>query len=92
MSSWLQPLAFAMLLTSLYVLRFRGWKRPLAVALYFAFFATLEIVATRWLLPPDAFGPELAWLCLGLTVPVLAAAALVWRIESRAGARRVDDA
>ena len=31
MDSALDGLAFSLLLTSLYVLRFRGWQRPMAV-------------------------------------------------------------
>ena len=79
----LNPIAFAILLTSLYVLRFRGWRRPGMVALYFLFFAGLEIIATRHFLPAGAFGPGLGVVCLGLTVPVLTATFLVWRHEKR---------
>ncbi|MEM9177757.1 MAG: hypothetical protein AAGC67_21310 [Myxococcota bacterium] len=84
MESVLNPLAFATLLTALYVLRFRGWKRPLAVVGYFVFFAALEIGATR-MLPPGAFGSGLGILCLALSVPVLVAAWFVWRLEKRQG-------
>ena len=84
MESVLNPLAFATLLTSLYVLRFRGWKKPLWVAGYFVFFAALEIGATA-MLPPGAFGSGLGILCLSLSVPVLVAAYLVWRHEQRQG-------
>lgn len=84
MESLLNPIAFATLLTALFVLRFRGWKRPLAVVGYFAFFAALEIGATQ-LLPPGAFGSGLGILCLALAVPVLIAAYLVWRHEKREG-------
>jgi hypothetical protein len=85
MQSILNPVAFAILLTSLYVLRFRGWQRPGRVGLYFLFFAALEFVATRFFLPPGAFGPGLGWLCLGLSAPVLIAAYLVRRHEGRHG-------
>ena len=81
LESILNPIAFSILLTSLFVLRFRGWQRPVHVACYFAFFATLEIVATRYFLPPGAFGSGLGYLCLALTVPVLIAAYLIWRLE-----------
>ena len=84
MESILNPLAFATLLTALYVLRFRGWNRPLAVAGYFVFFAAIEIGATQ-LLPPGAFGIGLGILCLGLAVPVCVAAWFVWRQEQRQG-------
>ena len=85
MESFLNPLAFATLLTSLFLLRFRGWTKPRAVVLYFVFFATLEVVATHFFLPPGAFGPGLGYLCLGLTVPVLIAAYLVRRHELHEG-------
>ena len=81
----LNSLAFALLLTSLFVLRFRGWKRPIAVLLYFVFFAVVEVLASRYFLRPGAFGPGLGYLCLALTPPVLIAAFLVWRHEKRSG-------
>ena len=81
----LNPIAFAILLTSLYVLRFRGWRTPLVVAVYFIFFAALELVASHYFLPPGAFGVGLGYLCLGLTVPVLIATYLVWRHERSQG-------
>lgn len=77
------PVAFAILLTSLFVLRFRGWRRPLLVVVYFMFFAMLEIGASHFFLPPGAFGPGLGYVCSALTVPVLVAAYLVWRHEKR---------
>lgn len=82
---WLNGVAFALLLTALYVLRFRGWTRPGRVVGYFAFFVTLETVATRYLIPPGAFGPTLGIVCAALTAPVLIAAFLVWRHERNQG-------
>jgi hypothetical protein len=74
-------LSFSLLLTSLFVLRFRGWNRPGMVALYFVFFLVAEVSASHFFLPPGAFGPGLGYVCLGLTPPVLIAAYLVWRHE-----------
>lgn len=81
----LNGFAFALLLTSLFVLRFRGWRRPGLVLAYFGFFAVLEMAASRFFLPPDAIGPELAWVCFGLTLPVWVAAGLLWRHEKAQG-------
>jgi hypothetical protein len=81
----LNPIAFATLLTALYVLRFRGWTRPRRAFLYFLFFALVELVAAHRFLPPDAFGTGLGYLCLALTVPVGIAIALVWLHEQRQG-------
>ena len=85
MESALNGISFALLLTSLYILRFRGWKRPIAVCLYFAFFVVLEVVTSHYFIPPGAFGAGLTYVCFGLTVPVLVAAFLVWRHEHRQG-------
>jgi hypothetical protein len=83
--SALNAISFALLLTSLFILRFRGWKRPIAVVVYFAFFVVLEFAASHYFMPPGAFGSGLAIVCFGLTVPVLVAAYLVWRHERRHG-------
>ncbi len=85
MESGLNGLSFALLLTALFVLRFRGWKKPWAVAAYFAFFVALEIAASHFFMPPGAFGSGLAIVCFALTIPVLVAAYLVWRHERRHG-------
>lgn len=83
MESALNGFSFGLLLTSLYILRFRGWNRPIAVVVYFAFFVILEIVASHYFMPPGAFGSELSIVCFGLSVPLLIAAVLVWRHEKR---------
>jgi hypothetical protein len=83
MHSVINGLAFTLLLTSLFVLRFRGWKRPVMVGVYFVFFFVLEVSASHFFLPPDAFGPGLAYVCFGLTVPVAIATYLVYRHEQR---------
>jgi hypothetical protein len=85
MEAVLNGFSFALLLTSLFVLRFRGWNRPGMVAAYFLFFLVLEVVASHYLLPPGAFGPGLGYVCLGLTPPVLMAAYFVWRHERAHG-------
>jgi hypothetical protein len=85
MNSVLTGLSLALLLTSLFVLRFRGWKRPGLVFIYFLFFLVLEGAASHYFLPPAAIGPGLGYVCLGLTVPVLAAAYFVWRHERQHG-------
>lgn len=88
MESVLNGLSFALLLTSLYILRFRGWNRPLAVCVYFLFFVVLEIGASHFFTRPGAFGSGLSIVCFGLTVPVLVAAFLVWRHERRLNEER----
>jgi len=78
--------AFALLLSSLFALRFRQWGRRSTVALYFGAFFLLELGANHFFIPPGALGAEIGWLCLGLTLPVLVATLLVRRYES--GQRR----
>lgn len=62
------------------VVRFIG---PFAVICYFVFFVTIEMIASNYFLPKDAFGTAFSWLCLGLTAPVLIAAFVVRRLENR---------
>ena len=85
MESVVNGFSFALLLTALYVLRFRGWRKPRTVVAYLIFFVVLEIFASHYFLPPGAFGSGLAIVCFGLTVPVSIAAFLVWRHERRHG-------
>ncbi len=81
MSSLVNPVGVGLLLASLYMLRFRAWRRPIVVVVYFAFFTTLEWIAAHYFLPPGALPNAIGWLCLGLTVPVLVATFLVRRHE-----------
>jgi len=81
MESVLNGFGFALLLTSLFVLRFRGWKRPGWVVVYFLFFLVLEITASHFFLRPGAMGPGVGYVCLALTPPVLVAVYLLRRHE-----------
>ncbi|MBK7952044.1 MAG: hypothetical protein IPK00_25670 [Deltaproteobacteria bacterium] len=83
--SLVNPVGVGLLLSALYMLRYRAWRRPILVVAYFAFFTSLEWVAAHYFLPPDALPSVIGWLCLGLTVPVLVATWLVWRQEQRHG-------
>ena len=81
--SILNPLGVGLLLSSLYMLRFRAWRRPVLVIAYFAFFTSLEWIAARYFMPPGALPNEVGIVCLGLTLPILVATFLVWRNEQR---------
>jgi hypothetical protein len=77
------PVGFGLLLSSLYMLRFRAWRRPVLVVVYFAFFTSLEWIAARHFMPPGALPNAVGYLCLFLSLPVLVATVLVWRQEQR---------
>jgi hypothetical protein len=51
------------------------------VVFYFVFFAALEMAVSHFALPPGAMGPEVAWVCIGLTLPVWVAIVLLYRHE-----------
>jgi hypothetical protein len=61
----------AVLLTAAFALRFRYWDNPKVLAVYFAAFFAIEIVAGHFFIPDGAMGIEIALVCLGLTVPIL---------------------
>jgi hypothetical protein len=72
----LKAIPFACILTALFALRFRMWRRPKALTAYFAFFFGLHWFGERYLLPPEAFGWEVAVVLLfitGLLVAVIVA-------------------
>ncbi|MBK7952014.1 MAG: hypothetical protein IPK00_25500 [Deltaproteobacteria bacterium] len=48
MTSFVNPVGVGLLLASLYMLRFRAWRRPILVVVYFAFFTTLEWIAAHY--------------------------------------------
>jgi hypothetical protein len=79
----LTALATAMLLTSLFALKFRYWGRPRLLAGYFVFFGALEWVGYHYFLPEDAMGPWLAYLFFFLTIPVVGAIVVIRRLEQK---------
>ncbi len=81
MESIVNPLGFGLLLTSLYLLRFRAWRRPATVVVYFVFFTGLEWIGAHYFIRPGALPPTIGYLCLFLTLPVLVATAIVWHQE-----------
>ena len=73
------------LLTAVFALKFRYWRRPGILTLYAALFFGLEWVGHRYLLPQEVFGAWLGYLCLALTVPVVVAIILLDRYEQKMG-------
>ena len=66
-------LSFASLLTAMLAFRFELGRRPVLLASYFAFFASLEMAAETYVLPPEVFGPEVGIVLTVLTVLFIAA-------------------
>ena len=66
MVSTINAIAFATVLTAGFTLRFRVWREPIKVLLYFSFFVILEVLAHRYAMPEIAFGIELAYVCFSL--------------------------
>ncbi len=60
--------SIAAALTAIFAFRFRTWKVPRRVAIYFAGFFVIELCAERLLLPPGTLGPEVAAVCLGIAL------------------------
>ena len=73
--------AFALLLTSIFALRFRHWQHPGVLTAYFLFFGSVEWLASRYLLPPGAMGIELAYACSGLALLIIVATYFIRRYE-----------
>lgn len=73
------------LLTSIFALKFRYWRRPVVLTIYALVFFVIEWVGHRYFLPEDLFGAWLGYLCLALTVPVVVAIVLLDRYERKMG-------
>ncbi len=73
--------SIALLLTSVSAFRFSNGRRPLFLTGYFLVFFSLEWLLAHFILPPDVFGLEIAWVCLGLTVPFVIGIVLTERYE-----------
>ncbi len=81
--SLVTSLGVTALLTSVFALKFRYWKRPRVLAVYAVVFFGLEWVGHRYFLPEGVFGPALGYLGLSLSVPVIIAIILIDRYEKK---------
>lgn len=69
---------FGLCATTIFAFRFSAWGEPRRLARYFVFLTTIEWVGERYLLPPGALGPEIAFVYLGIAL-LFGIAALVRR-------------
>ncbi len=76
-------LSFALALTLLFGFRHGAWRRPRYLLAYFCFFFAVEWAAEAWLIPPGAFGIEVAYVCLGIAALCLIALYITRRAERR---------
>jgi hypothetical protein len=53
--------------TAVFAFRYAMWGEPWRLLRYYAILFAAELAAERFLLPPGALGPELAFVCLGIT-------------------------
>ena len=88
MTPWINAVGIAAVLTALFALRFRTWRSPRLLSLYFIFFFSIEFTVARVVLPPDAFGPEVGFVCLGISALVAMAIVGVDWYERQNGENR----
>jgi hypothetical protein len=88
MVSVLVGISIAALLTSLFAFRFDLGRERALLAGYFAFFLVIEWIATRFFLPPDALGSEVAAVCFVLAI--IFAMATEYRQKKEAEARATE--
>ena len=87
MTPWINASGIAAVLTALFALRFRTWRQPRMLLLYFLFFFTTEFVVGKWVLPPNAFGPEVGVVCLVISALTTVAIYGIDRYEKSTGQR-----
>ena len=85
MTAWINAAGIATVLTALFALRFRSWRNPGVLLMYFGFFFSTEFVVAQFILPPQAFGPEVGFVCLGISALTAAAIYGIDRYEKSTG-------
>jgi len=80
-SPFFVSLSVALAFTLLFGFRHGAWRRPRYLLGYFAFFFALEWAAEAWLIPPQALGHEVAYVCLGISALCLIALFITRRVE-----------
>jgi hypothetical protein len=68
MVSILVGVSIAALLTSLFAFRFDAGRKPWLLTGYFTLFLVIEWIASRFFLPKDALGIEVAAVCFCLAI------------------------
>lgn len=81
MTTFLVSLSIALVLTLMFGFRFGAWRNWKRIVSYFVFFFALEWAAEAWLLPPDAFGIEVAYVCFGISALFVVAILVTQRLE-----------
>lgn len=67
----INALGLATLLTAGFALRFRYWRNPKVLVVYFAVFLVVEWIAGHYFIPPAALGLEVGLVSFALTVPMI---------------------
>ena len=84
-SAFVVSFSIALALTAFFAFRYRVWKRPGLLAAYFVLFLAAEWAAEEFLLPPDALGLEVAYVCFGMTILFVAAILISSRVAGEPG-------
>jgi len=87
MVSLVVAFSIASVLTAIFAFRFRNSRRPWLLVGYFLVFFVAEWVASRFFIPPGAFGMEIALVCFPLAAIFVVASILSHRWEADDDAR-----
>jgi hypothetical protein len=74
-------LSIASLLTAMFAFRHEAGRNPRVLVGYFLLFFAFETFAEHFLVPPGALGIQVAYVCFALTIPFVAAAVIVRKLE-----------
>ena len=85
MTPWINATGVASVLTALFAMRYRVWRAPKTLAVYFVFFFLIELGVAYWWIPEGALGPEIGAVCLVLAALVSAAIFGIDRYEKATG-------
>ena len=85
MISILNAISIASVFTASATLRFRLWKEPQTLILYFSFFMLAETALHRFFLPDIEMGIEVAYVCFSISAALFGACFILARHEKKTG-------
>jgi hypothetical protein len=85
MGTFFVSFSIALVLTAFFAFRWRVWRRPGLLAAYFVLFFAVEWAVEAALLPEGALGPEVAYVCLGITGVLVVAIVIAARFGGETG-------
>ncbi len=85
MIAFVVSFSIALLFTAVFAFRFRTWRQPRTLAVYFVGILAVEWIADHFFLPVGALGLEVAYVCFALSAIFFGAIYVAHRFDLGSG-------